>query len=53
MLWGFFKKMVIADTLAPLVEAAYEIRAPRAEVIFSGPPTFFAFQIYLRFLRLH
>lgn len=23
MLWGFFKKMVVADNLAPLVQAAY------------------------------
>jgi alginate O-acetyltransferase complex protein AlgI len=48
-LWGLFKKMVIADNLAPLVDAAYT--EPEA---YSGgrlvlATVFFAFQIYCDF----
>lgn len=49
VLWGLFKKVVIADRLAPLVDAAY--RAP----FFASPADlllatyFFAFQLYCDF----
>ena len=49
MLWGMFKKVVIADRLAAHVDAVYN--SPRA---WGGPPlivatVFFAFQIYCDF----
>ena len=49
ILWGLFKKMVIADNLAPLVDAAFS-NAPG----YNGPElalatVFFAFQIYCDF----
>jgi alginate O-acetyltransferase complex protein AlgI len=49
MLWGFFKKMVVADTLAPLVEAAYgnPTSASGSDLLWST--YFFAFQIYCDF----
>lgn len=48
-MWGFFKKMVVADRVAALVNTVY--RAPRT---FSGPiltlaTVFFAIQIYCDF----
>jgi alginate O-acetyltransferase complex protein AlgI len=49
MLWGYFKKLIIADNLAPFVTAAYA--APTA---FPGPTlafatVLFAYQIYCDF----
>jgi len=49
MLWGFFKKMVVADNLGPVVDRVYD--APSA---FSGPAyavatVLFAFQIFCDF----
>ena len=49
MLWGFFKKMVIADNLAPLVNAAYgNVEAASGwELLWAT--YYFAFQIYCDF----
>ena len=49
ILWGLFKKMVIADNLAPIVEAAFSNASS-----YNGPElalatVFFAFQIYCDF----
>jgi alginate O-acetyltransferase complex protein AlgI len=49
MLWGFFKKMVIADTLAPMVEAAYGQPSTATGSDFLWATYFFAFQIYCDF----
>jgi D-alanyl-lipoteichoic acid acyltransferase DltB (MBOAT superfamily) len=49
MAWGFFKKLVVADTIAPFVEQVYA--APRAhdgQLLMLGT-VFFAFQIYCDF----
>ena len=47
--WGLFKKVVIADTLAPLVDRSFGIAAfaPPAELLMAV--YFFAFQIYCDF----
>jgi alginate O-acetyltransferase complex protein AlgI len=49
MLWGFFQKMVIADNLAPLVDAVYNhpTRYEGAPLVIAT--LFFAFQIYCDF----
>jgi alginate O-acetyltransferase complex protein AlgI len=49
MLWGFFQKIVIADTLATLVDSVYD-----HPTLYQGPSLvlatlFFAFQIYYDF----
>jgi alginate O-acetyltransferase complex protein AlgI len=49
LLWGLFKKMVIADNLAPYVNAVF-----REPAMYSGPAimtavVFFSFQIYCDF----
>ncbi len=47
MLWGFFKKLVIADNCAPLVDAIFEsdpATTPGITLFFGA--FFFAFQIY-------
>jgi alginate O-acetyltransferase complex protein AlgI len=49
MLWGFFKKMVIADSLAPLVEAAYGNPGAATGSDLLWGTYFFAFQIYCDF----
>lgn len=49
MLWGFFKKMVVADTLAPLVEAAYGNPGAASGGDLLWATYFFAFQIYCDF----
>lgn len=49
MLWGFFKKMVVADTLAPLVEAAYGDPGAATGSDLLWATYFFAFQIYCDF----
>ncbi len=45
MLWGMFKKVVLADNLAPLVEQAYHPGVHSGPVIVLGTIAF-AFQIY-------
>jgi alginate O-acetyltransferase complex protein AlgI len=49
MLWGFFKKMVVADNLAPLVSHAYGnvTAASGGELLWAS--YLFAFQIYCDF----
>jgi alginate O-acetyltransferase complex protein AlgI len=49
MLWGFFKKMVLADNLGPIVSTYYQHpeRATGPELIFGT--VCFAFQIYCDF----
>ena len=47
-LWGMFKKVVIADNLAPLVEMAYEHPAPGG-VLIALATLAFGFQIYCDF----
>jgi alginate O-acetyltransferase complex protein AlgI len=49
MLWGFFKKMVVADNLAPLVEAAYGDVGNASGGQLLWATYFFAFQIYCDF----
>jgi D-alanyl-lipoteichoic acid acyltransferase DltB (MBOAT superfamily) len=49
MLWGFFKKMVIADSLAPMVEATYGQPSTASGSDFLWATYFFAFQIYCDF----
>ncbi len=49
MLWGFFKKMVIADNLAPLVERVYAQPGESAGGALLAATVFFAFQIYSDF----
>jgi D-alanyl-lipoteichoic acid acyltransferase DltB (MBOAT superfamily) len=49
VLWGLFKKVVIADRLAPFVDAAYRQPqfAPPADLVLAT--YFFAFQLYCDF----
>jgi D-alanyl-lipoteichoic acid acyltransferase DltB (MBOAT superfamily) len=49
VLWGLFKKVVIADRLAPFVDAAYRqpAFAPPADLVLAT--YFFAFQLYCDF----
>ena len=48
MLWGFFKKLVIADNLAVVVGKVFALQAPSFPVVWAG--TFaFAWQIYADF----
>lgn len=49
MLWGFYKKMVVADNLAPLVEAAYGEPGSASGMQLLWATYFFAFQIYCDF----
>ena len=49
MLWGFFKKMVIADNLAPLVEAAFSDPAGHRGIELAAGTVCFALQIYCDF----
>lgn len=44
-LWGMFKKVVIADNLAPLVEMAFDHPSPGALLVLLGAAAF-ALQIY-------
>src|SRR5204863_8706006 len=48
-LWGCFKKMVIADNLAPLVEMAFNRPAERTGGELALATMFFAMQIYCDF----
>jgi alginate O-acetyltransferase complex protein AlgI len=49
MLWGFFKKLVIADRLAPFVDAVYNSPGENIGISFIVATVFFAFQIYCDF----
>ena len=49
MLWGFFKKMVIADRLAPLVDPVYSNPEQYDGINSLIATYFFAFQIYCDF----
>ena len=46
MLWGFFKKVVIADQCAPLVDVAFEDPAAASASQLITASVLFAFQIY-------
>lgn len=49
MLWGFFKKMVIADNLSPIVDNVYGNPTQQNGFTFLIATYFFAFQIYCDF----
>ncbi len=49
MLWGFFKKMVVADSLAAYVDAAYANPAATTGWQLTWATYFFAIQIYCDF----
>lgn len=49
LLWGLFKKVVIADRLAPMVDAAYRLPALSAPADLLLASYVFAFQIYFDF----
>ncbi|MFH1380266.1 MAG: MBOAT family O-acyltransferase [bacterium] len=49
MLWGFFKKIVIADRLAIFVDQVYNDPAEYIGISFMIATIFFAFQIYCDF----
>ncbi|WP_339710943.1 MBOAT family O-acyltransferase [uncultured Kriegella sp.] len=49
MLWGFFKKVVIADRLAILVNTVYNNPGAHSGIDFTIATLFFAFQIYCDF----
>ena len=49
MLWGFFKKLVIADNLSVMVDAAYLNPAEQSGLTLLLATYFFAFQIYCDF----
>jgi alginate O-acetyltransferase complex protein AlgI len=46
MVWGLFKKVVIADNLAPYVNAVFAEPAEFSGVVLVTATVFFAFQIY-------
>ncbi len=48
ILWGLFKKVVLADNLAPLVEMVYQNPADSGPIVVLGTVAF-AFQIYCDF----
>jgi alginate O-acetyltransferase complex protein AlgI len=48
IVWGFFKKIVIADNLAPIVNAAFSSPSPSGGTVTVGVIAF-AFQIYCDF----
>lgn len=49
MLWGLFKKVVIADRLAPVVDAAYRTPSFASPADLLVATYFFAFQLYCDF----
>ncbi len=49
MLWGFFKKVVIADTLAVYVNSVYGASDSHTGITLALATIFFAFQIYCDF----
>ena len=48
VLWGLFKKVVVADNLAPLVEMAFDHPTPSGPLVVLGTVAF-GFQIYADF----
>lgn len=48
MLWGFFKKVVVADNLAPAVAAAFDAKDPSGWTVLVGAYAF-TWQIYCDF----
>ena len=48
ILWGMFKKVVLADNLAPLVELVFQLSTPTGPMVVLGT-TAFALQIYCDF----
>lgn len=48
ILWGLFKKVALADNLAPLVEMVYGMSAPAGPIVVLGTVAF-ALQIYCDF----
>ena len=49
MLWGFFKKMVVADNLARVVDHVYDSPADFTGPAYTVATVFFAFQIFCDF----
>jgi alginate O-acetyltransferase complex protein AlgI len=49
MLWGFFKKLVVADNLAPIVNQIYASPEPSSAVMVLVGTYCFAYQIYCDF----
>lgn len=49
MLWGFFKKMVVADNLAPIVNAVYDSPSAASGGMVLVATYAFAYQIYCDF----
>ncbi|MGH7786480.1 MAG: MBOAT family O-acyltransferase [Candidatus Binatia bacterium] len=49
ILWGFVKKLLIADTIAPVVDAAFNAPAVHGGVDLGVASVLFAFQIYYDF----
>ncbi len=49
MLWGFFKKLVIADRIAPIVNSAYNDPTGSSEISLLFATYLFAIQIYCDF----
>src|SRR5690606_5634068 len=49
ILWGLFKKVVIADNLAPVVDSAFRIAPYASPMELLIAVYFFAFQIYCDF----
>jgi alginate O-acetyltransferase complex protein AlgI len=49
MAWGFFKKLVIADRLAPLADAAYRVPGETQAALLVVGTVAFAFQIFADF----
>lgn len=49
MLWGFFKKLVVADRLSTYVNAVYNNQSHHNGTSFTLATIFFAFQIYCDF----
>ena len=47
--WGLFKKIVIADNLAPFVDAVFDAPADYSSAMLITATIFFAFQIYCDF----
>ncbi|QWX84788.1 MBOAT family protein [Cellulophaga sp. HaHaR_3_176] len=46
ILWGFFKKLAIADSLAPIVNDIFDNSASHSSTTLAIGAVFFAFQIY-------
>lgn len=49
ILWGMFKKLVVADNLAILVDSIYDGKTPANGILYIIATIFFAFQIYCDF----